>query len=72
MHATLFRILLLVGALVSSAAAETVAARMSSQFLVQGEQAALEYILPVGIDPRATLESPRVENLSIKPVGYGA
>lgn len=72
MHATLLRILLLIGALVSSAAAETVAARMTSQFLVRGEQAALEYILPDGIDPRATLESPQVENLSIKPVGYGA
>ena len=54
------------------AGAESLAARMTSQFLVRGEQAALEYILPEGVDPRATLEVPQVENLSIRPIGYGA
>ncbi|MCU0797729.1 MAG: hypothetical protein MUF31_17540, partial [Akkermansiaceae bacterium] len=72
MQATLFRLLLLFSALVTSAGAETIAARMTSQFLVRGEQAALEYILPDGIDPRATVETPQVENLSIRPIGYGA
>ncbi|WP_338685726.1 BatD family protein [Haloferula helveola] len=56
----------------SSLAHAQLEVRMSSQFLVKGEQAILEYVVEGALNPRARLTIPEVPNLSIRPVGYGA
>lgn len=63
---------LLLGVLSVPSAASPLTARMSSQFLVQGEQATLEYAVKDGINPRAQLKLDRVDGLEIRPIGLGA
>ena len=47
------------------------AVSLSSQFLVRGEQAVLEYVLPEGVSRQAKIEVPKVKNLSIRSVRQG-
>ncbi|MCH7228122.1 hypothetical protein [Haloferula sp. A504] len=58
--------------LLSAAAAfARVEVKVSSQFLVKGEQALVEYVIPGRLDPRARLRVPEVDGLSIRPLGMG-
>ncbi|MBK1826063.1 BatD family protein [Haloferula rosea] len=52
--------------------ASPLSARMSSQFLVEGEQATLEYVISDGLNPRAQLKLTPVDGLEIRSVGLGA
>lgn len=47
-------------------------AEVSSQFLVSGEQAILEYVITDEINPQANLNMPTIEDLSVRQIGYGA
>lgn len=51
--------------------AEPLEVSLSSRFLVRGEQAMLEYVLPRGVNPSANIFVPEVQNLSIRQVGFG-
>lgn len=45
--------------------------QVSSQFLVKGEQALVEYIIDGSLDPRARLRVSEVDGLSLRPLGIG-
>ncbi|MGE9269809.1 MAG: hypothetical protein ACQKBU_03315, partial [Verrucomicrobiales bacterium] len=59
-------------ALLSLTQGQELNVRMSSQFLVQGERASLEYVIADSVNPRAQLKLPQVEGLDIRSVGVGA
>lgn len=52
--------------------ASPIGVRVSSQFLVQGEQATLEYVISDSLNPRAQLKVSPVDGLEIRSVGLGA
>lgn len=56
----------------AAALGEPIRATLSSQFLVRGEQAVLQYPLPRGVDPRSAIEPPTVDGVTIRQVGYTA
>lgn len=58
--------------LAGSAAALTLKPSISSQFLVEGEQAILEYVLSDAAAPNAVLKVRPVDGLNIEPIGFGA
>lgn len=58
--------------LLPAAAGAPISIRLSSQFLVRGEQAVLEYVLPEGVSSEARLEVPEVDGLDIRAASRGA
>ncbi|GAA5484607.1 BatD family protein [Haloferula sargassicola] len=68
-----FTLLLLLWTLQSATSlAEPVTSRLSSHFLVRGEEAELEYRLPSGVSPRSSIEAPVVDGLVLQQIGYSA
>jgi len=62
----------LLSCMIATLEATPLTARLSSQFLVQGEQASLEYVISDGLNPRAQLKLDPVDGLEIRPIGLGA
>lgn len=72
MSRTLSSLIFVLAACAAPALGNTLRAQISSQFLVQGEQAILEYTVPEDVDPSAVLKVRPVEGLNIRPMGFGA
>ena len=72
MSRSFFTLILSLLAFAAPAGAAAIQAQISSQFLVQGEQAILEYTVPEDVDPSAVLKVRPVEGLNIRPMGFGA
>lgn len=65
-------LLVLLSGLFATLDASPIGVRVSSQFLVQGEQATLEYVISDSLNPRAQLNLSPVDGLEIRSVGLGA